>query len=176
MSMSRILIVEDEPDLAFSLEEDLRRQGHQPQVAIDGEQGLAIALGGEWDLVLLDVMLPKLDGFEVCSELRRRGVSTPVIMLTARSQEAEKILGLDSGADDYVTKPFSLRELRARIRAHLRRGGPTARGSFSSATASSISSGPSSGKLASRSRSPRKNSGCWRCFSGTGAGRSRATA
>ena len=121
--MSRILIVEDEPDLAFSLEEDLRRQGHQPVVAVDGEQGLAMASRGEWELVLLDVMLPKLDGFEVCSELRRRGVTTPVIMLTARTQEAEKILGLDSGADDYVTKPFSLRELRARIRAHLRRGG-----------------------------------------------------
>ena len=121
--MSKILIVEDEPDLAFSLEEDLRRQGHQPGIAVDGEQGLAMATDGEWELVLLDVMLPKLDGFEVCSELRRRGVTTPVIMLTARTQEAEKILGLDSGADDYVTKPFSLRELRARIRAHLRRGG-----------------------------------------------------
>jgi DNA-binding response OmpR family regulator len=101
----------------------LRRQGHQPRVATDGEQGLAMGAGGEWDLVLLDVMLPKLDGFEVCSELRRRGVTTPVIMLTARTQEEEKILGLDSGADDYVTKPFSLRELRARIRAQLRRGG-----------------------------------------------------
>jgi DNA-binding response OmpR family regulator len=124
--MSKILIVEDEPDLAFSLQEDLRRQGHQPVIAVDGEQGLAMATGGGWELVLLDVMLPKLDGFEVCSELRRRGVTTPVIMLTARTQEAEKILGLDSGADDYVTKPFSLRELRARIRAHLRRGGTDA--------------------------------------------------
>jgi DNA-binding response OmpR family regulator len=125
--MSKILIVEDEPDLALSLEEDLRRQGHQPAVAVDGEQGLEMATRTAWDLVLLDVMLPKLDGFDVCSELRRRGVTTPVIMLTARTQEAEKILGLDSGADDYVTKPFSLRELRARIRANLRRGGDAAR-------------------------------------------------
>jgi DNA-binding response OmpR family regulator len=124
--MARILIVEDEPDLALSLAEDLRRQGHQPSVAVDGEQGLVMATHSAWDLVLLDVMLPKLDGFDVCSELRRRGVTTPVIMLTARTQEAEKILGLDSGADDYVTKPFSLRELRARIRAHLRRGGTEA--------------------------------------------------
>ena len=121
--MSKILVVEDEPDLALSLAEDLRRQGHQPAIAVDGEQALVMATHTTWDLVLLDVMLPKLDGFDVCSELRRRGVTTPVIMLTARTQEAEKILGLDSGADDYVTKPFSLRELRARIRAHLRRGG-----------------------------------------------------
>jgi DNA-binding response OmpR family regulator len=121
--MSRILIIEDEPDLALSLEADLRRQGHEPSVATDGEQGLAMGRTGAWDLVLLDVMLPRLDGFEVCSELRRLGVSTPVIMLTARAAETEKIVGLDAGADDYVTKPFSLRELRARIRAHLRRGG-----------------------------------------------------
>jgi DNA-binding response OmpR family regulator len=121
--MSKILIVEDEPDLALSLAEDLRRQGHHPAVANDGEQAVVMATQTAWDLVLLDVMLPKLDGFEVCSELRRRRVTTPIIMLTARSQEAEKILGLDCGADDYVTKPFSLRELRARIRAHLRRSG-----------------------------------------------------
>ena len=119
--MARILIVEDEPDIVMSLEEDLRRQGHQVSHAADGEQGLALARQGGWDLVLLDVMLPKMDGFDVCSELRRIGVSIPIIMLTARVQEAEKELGLDSGADDYVTKPFSLRELRARIRAQLRR-------------------------------------------------------
>ncbi|OFW27706.1 MAG: DNA-binding response regulator [Acidobacteria bacterium RIFCSPLOWO2_02_FULL_65_29] len=120
--MARILIVEDEPDLALSLEEDLRRQGHQATVARDGAQGLELGTSSSWDLVLLDVMLPKMDGFEVCSELRRAGATTPVILLTARTQEAEKVLGLDSGADDYVTKPFSLRELRARIRAQLRRG------------------------------------------------------
>ncbi len=119
--MARILIVEDEPDLILSLEEDLRRQGHQTQLAEDGEQGLRLGKQGGSDLILLDVMLPKMDGFDVASELRRAGVTTPIIMLTARTQEAEKELGLDSGADDYVTKPFSLRELRARIRAQLRR-------------------------------------------------------
>ena len=119
--MARILIVDDEPDLALSLNEDLRRQGHETTVAIDGERALELGRSGGWDLVLLDVMLPKMDGFEVCSELRRAGVTTPIILLTARTQEAEKVLGLDSGADDYVTKPFSLRELRARIRAQLRR-------------------------------------------------------
>jgi DNA-binding response OmpR family regulator len=121
MSMARILIVEDEPDIVLALQEDLRRQGHETEAAVDGEQGLRIGKQGTWDLILLDVMLPKMDGFDVCSELRRSGVVTPIIMLTARAQEAEKELGLDAGADDYVTKPFSLRELRARIRAQLRR-------------------------------------------------------
>jgi DNA-binding response OmpR family regulator len=119
--VARILIVEDEPDIVLGLEEDLRRQGHEPTHASDGLQGLRLGKEGRWDLILLDVMLPKLDGFDVCGELRKGGVSTPIIMLTARTQEAEKELGLDSGADDYVTKPFSLRELRARIRAQLRR-------------------------------------------------------
>ena len=119
--MARILIVEDEPDIVLSLEEDLHRQGHDTRVATDGEQGLAFGREGAWDLILLDVMLPKMDGFDVCSELRKAGVMTPIILLTARAQEAEKELGLDSGADDYVTKPFSRRELRARIRAQLRR-------------------------------------------------------
>jgi DNA-binding response OmpR family regulator len=120
--MARILIVEDEPDLALTLEEDLRRQGHEPTTATDGALGLELGQRGSWDLILLDVMLPKMDGFEVCSELRRQGSTTPIILLTARAQEAEKILGLDAGADDYMTKPFSVRELRARIRAQLRRG------------------------------------------------------
>jgi DNA-binding response OmpR family regulator len=118
--MKRILIVEDEADIVLSLREDLRRQGYETEAVTDGEQ--AVRRGGEgWDLILLDVMLPKLDGFDVCRELRRAGVLTPIILLTARSQEADKEVGLDSGADDYVTKPFSLRELRARVRAHLRR-------------------------------------------------------
>jgi DNA-binding response OmpR family regulator len=119
--MARILIVEDEPDIVLSLQEDLRRQGYETEVATDGEKAVQRGATGKWDLILLDVMLPKLDGFDVCKELRRVGVTSPIIMLTARSQEAEKELGLDSGADDYVTKPFSLRELRARIRAQLRR-------------------------------------------------------
>ncbi len=119
--MAKILIVEDEPDIVLCLEEDLHRQGHDTRVATDGAQGLELGTHGAWDLILLDVMLPKMDGFDVCSELRKAGVATPIILLTARAQEAEKELGLDSGADDYVTKPFSLRELRARIRAQLRR-------------------------------------------------------
>src|SRR5688572_9857215 len=120
--MARILIVEDEPDIILCLEEDLHRQGHDTHVATDGARGFAVGTNGEWDLILLDVMLPKMDGLDVCSELRKAGVAAPIILLTARAQEAEKELGLDSGADDYVTKPFSLRELRARIRAQLRRG------------------------------------------------------
>jgi two-component system, OmpR family, alkaline phosphatase synthesis response regulator PhoP len=120
-TMARILIVEDEPDLAFSLQEDLRRQGHDPVHAGDGLQALELGRDRSLDLILLDVMLPKIDGFDVCTALRKAGVATPIIMLTARAHEAEKELGLDAGADDYVTKPFSLRELRARIRAQLRR-------------------------------------------------------
>jgi len=119
--VGRILIVEDEPDIVFSLQEDLRRQGYETGVAVDGEQAVQRGREGLWDLILLDVMLPKLDGFDVCRELRRAGIRTPIILLTARSQEAEKEIGLDSGADDYLTKPFSIRELRARVRAHLRR-------------------------------------------------------
>jgi DNA-binding response OmpR family regulator len=120
--MARILIVEDEPDIVLSLEEDLRRQGYETAVAVDGEHGLELGKTGAWDVILLDVMLPRMDGFEVCAGLRRAGVRTPIILLTALAQEAEKVVGLDAGADDYVTKPYSLRELRARIRAQLRRG------------------------------------------------------
>ena len=120
--MARILIVDDEPDILLSLREDLRRQGHETVEAADGVEGLRLGREASWDLILLDVMLPRLDGFDVCTELRKAGVATPIILLTARTQEAEKELGLDSGADDYVTKPFSLRELRARVRAQLRRG------------------------------------------------------
>jgi DNA-binding response OmpR family regulator len=120
--MARILIVEDEPDIVLSLEEDLRRQGYETTVATDGERGLQLGKAGSWDVILLDVMLPRMDGFDVCAELRRASVRTPIILLTALAQEAEKVVGLDAGADDYVTKPFSLRELRARIRAQLRRG------------------------------------------------------
>jgi DNA-binding response OmpR family regulator len=119
--MPRILLVEDEPDLAMSLEEDLRRQGHEVTIAGDGVRALDLGRRPGWDLIILDVMLPKMDGFDVCAALRRSGVTTAIIMLTARTQEADKEVGLDAGADDYVTKPFSLRELRARIRAQLRR-------------------------------------------------------
>jgi DNA-binding response OmpR family regulator len=118
--MPRILIVEDEPDVAFGLTEDLTRHGYETEVAGDGELALKLVTTGKFDLVLLDVMLPLIDGFEVCRELRRRGVAAPIILLTAKAHETEKVLGLELGADDYVTKPFSPRELRARIKARLR--------------------------------------------------------
>ena len=119
--MSRILIVEDEPDIALALEDDLRTEGYEVEVAADGDTASRRAREDSWDLVLLDVMLPRKDGFEVCRDLRRAGVTTPIIFLTARAQEAEKVLGLEMGGDDYVTKPFSPRELRARIKTVLRR-------------------------------------------------------
>jgi DNA-binding response OmpR family regulator len=119
--MSRILIVEDEPDIALGLEDDLQVEGHSTEVVRDGEAASQRGRETGWDLILLDVMLPRKDGFEVCRELRRAGVQTPIILLTARALEVEKVLGLELGADDYVTKPFSPRELRARIKAVLRR-------------------------------------------------------
>ncbi len=121
--MTRILVVEDEPDIALGLEDDLRRFGHEVHTVGDGENAIRRARSEAWDLILLDVMLPRVDGFEVCRELRRARIKTPIILLTAKAQEAEKVLGLELGADDYVTKPFSPRELRARIQAVLRRSG-----------------------------------------------------
>jgi DNA-binding response OmpR family regulator len=128
--MSRILIVEDEPDIALGLEKDLTRHGYDVTTVGDGEEAVRRGIGETWDLILLDVMLPKKDGFEVCQELRQAGIRTPVIMLTAKTHEAEKVLGLELGADDYVTKPFSPRELRARIHAALRRAGEQAPGTY----------------------------------------------
>jgi len=122
--MARILIVEDEPDIALGMELDLREEGYEVEVVRDGEEASRIGRQPGWDLVLLDVMLPHKDGFDVCRDLRRAKVRTPILMLTAKAQEAEKIMGLDLGADDYVTKPYSPRELRARIRALLRRTAP----------------------------------------------------
>jgi len=119
--MPKILIVEDDRDIAFGLEEDLARHGHRVETVGDGEQAVRRGREGGWDVIILDLMLPGKDGFEVCRELRRAGVRTPVIMLTAKTHEDEKVLGLELGADDYVTKPFSPRELRARIQAVLRR-------------------------------------------------------
>jgi DNA-binding response OmpR family regulator len=119
--MTRILLVEDDTDLAFSLEDDLKVEGYEVETVSDGETACRIGRTGDFDLILLDIVLPRKDGFEVCRELRRAGIHTPVIMLTAKTHEAEKIMGLDLGADDYITKPFNPRELRARIRALLRR-------------------------------------------------------
>jgi DNA-binding response OmpR family regulator len=121
--MKRILIVEDEPSIALALEDDLRREGYDTEVASDGDAGAQKAVSQTFDLILLDVMLPRKDGFDVCREVRRAGIETPIVLLTAKTQEAEKVLGLESGADDYVTKPYSARELRARVKAHLRRAG-----------------------------------------------------
>ena len=128
--MPRILIVEDDADIALGLEKDLARHGYDVRTVGDGDEAVRLGAGEAWDLILLDVMLPKKDGFEVCQELRQAGLQTPVIMLTAKTHEAEKVLGLELGADDYVTKPFSPRELRARIHAALRRSGEPAGGTY----------------------------------------------
>ncbi len=120
--MARILIVEDEPDLLLGLEDDLKLEGYEVESVRDGETGGQRAREQAFDLIILDVMLPRKDGFEVCRELRRAGLRTPIILLTAKTQESDKVLGLELGADDYVTKPFSPRELRARVKAALRRG------------------------------------------------------
>ena len=121
--MARILVVEDEPPLALGLEDDLKLEGYEVEVVRDGETASRRAREQSFDLIILDVMLPHKDGFEVCRELRRAGLRTPIILLTAKTQESDKVLGLELGADDYVTKPFSPRELRARVKAALRRAG-----------------------------------------------------
>jgi two-component system, OmpR family, alkaline phosphatase synthesis response regulator PhoP len=119
--MTRILLVEDEPSIAAGVRDDLEFEGHSVDVVTDGETATARGLQGQYDLILLDVMLPQKDGFTVCRELRAAGVRTPVLMLTARGQEVDKVLGLELGADDYITKPFSRRELQSRVKAALRR-------------------------------------------------------
>ena len=119
--MTRLLIVEDDDAIAIGLEDDLRLEGYDVVVARDGERAVRIAAEQSFDLIVLDLMLPKKDGYQVCRELRRAGLRTPIIMLTARAQDAEKVLGLELGADDYMTKPFNPMELRARVKAVLRR-------------------------------------------------------
>jgi len=119
--MARILVVEDEPTIAMGLQDDLQLEGHVVDVATDGAAAEDMALERRHDLILLDIMLPRKDGVSVCRTVRAAGVRTPIILLTAKGQEVDKVLGLDLGADDYVTKPFSPRELVARINALLRR-------------------------------------------------------
>lgn len=119
---ARILVVEDELGIAMALEDDLTQEGYDVETVNNGLDASKRARERDYDLILLDVMLPGKDGFDVCRELRRAGLRVPIILLTAKSQEAEKVLGLEIGADDYVTKPYSPRELRARIKAALRRG------------------------------------------------------
>lgn len=119
--MTSILIIEDEPAMQLGLRDNLELEGYRVEVAGDGETGLNKLKAGVYQLVLLDVMLPKLSGFDVCRSARAAGIRTPVILLTAKGEEIDKVIGLELGADDYITKPFSVRELLARIKAILRR-------------------------------------------------------
>jgi DNA-binding response OmpR family regulator len=119
--MSKILIVEDEPDMVLGLKDNFEFEGYEVVTEADGQAGLERARALKPDLIVLDVMLPKLSGLEVCKTLRGEGYEGPILMLTARGQEIDKVVGLELGADDYVTKPFSIRELLARVRAVLRR-------------------------------------------------------
>ena len=122
--MSRVLIVEDDPAILRGLADNLRFESHDVLTATDGETGYRLTREKHPDVVVLDLMLPRMSGYEVCRKLRAEGVQTPIVMLTARGEEADRVLGLDLGADDYLTKPFSIRELLARIRAVLRRAHP----------------------------------------------------
>ncbi len=120
--MTRILLVEDEPAIAAGVKDDLELEGYSVDVATDGAAASERAQKGQYDLIVLDLMLPKKDGMTVCREIRAAGLHMPIIMLTAKAQEVDKVLGLELGADDYVTKPFSRRELLARVKSALRRG------------------------------------------------------
>ena len=117
----KILVVDDEKSIVDILVFNLFKEGYQTVEAYDGTTGLQMALAENPDLILLDLMLPGMDGFEVCRSLREQGCAIPIIMLTAREEEANKVLGLELGADDYITKPFSVRELMARVKANIRR-------------------------------------------------------
>ena len=122
--MSRILVVEDDPAILRGLSDNLKAESHEVLTASDGEEGYRLIVERKLDLIILDLMLPKLGGYEVCRKVRAEGVHTPILILSARGEESDRVLGLDLGADDYVTKPFSVRELLARVRALLRRAQP----------------------------------------------------
>ena len=124
MSGTRVLLVEDEPALARGLSDTLRAQGFEVQVAADGQEGLDAALAARADLILLDIMLPKVNGYEICRAVRAQGLDVPILMLSAKGQEQDVVLGLNLGADDYITKPFRAGELIARAKAFLRRRAP----------------------------------------------------
>ena len=117
----KILIIEDELDLVKGIKMNLVDEGYEVDYALNGKEGLGKALKEKPDLILLDIMLPGMDGLEICKELRRNKVDIPILMLTAKGDEIDKVIGLEIGADDYISKPFSIRELLARIKAHLRR-------------------------------------------------------
>src|SRR6201984_2394630 len=121
MSVTKIVIVEDEPNMVAGLRDNFEYEGFQVDTALDGGEGLEPALKNSPDLVILDVMMPRMSGLDVCKQLKSKRPSIPIIMLTARGQEVDKVVGLELGADDYVTKPFSIRELLARVKAVLRR-------------------------------------------------------
>jgi two-component system, OmpR family, alkaline phosphatase synthesis response regulator PhoP len=123
----RVLLVEDEPGLRLTLSDRLASEGYSVETAADGEAGLESAVSGGYDLIVLDVMLPRMNGFDVCRAVRQRGVTTPILMLTARGQVVDKVVGLKLGADDYLTKPFETIELMARLEALLRRLPPRPR-------------------------------------------------
>jgi len=119
--MANILVIEDDPAILRGLADNLEAESHDVLTAADGEHGYTIARSKKPDLIVLDLMLPRMSGYELCRKLRAEGMTVPIVMLTARGDEADRIVGLDLGADDYITKPFSVRELLARIRAVLRR-------------------------------------------------------
>lgn len=119
--MPKILVVDDEQNMRTGLKDNLEFEGYEVETANDGEEGLKKILVNKYDLIILDVMMPKKSGFDVCKETRKNGITTPIILLTAKGEEIDKVVGLEIGADDYVTKPFSLRELLARVKAILRR-------------------------------------------------------
>ena len=120
-NMLTILLIEDEPEMQRGLRDNLEFEGYKVDVAGNGKEGLKKMLNHTYDLVFLDVMLPEMSGFDVCKRAREKGLRVPIVMLTAKGEEVDKVLGLELGADDYITKPFSLRELLARIKAVLRR-------------------------------------------------------
>ena len=144
----RILIVEDEKNIVDILSFNLSKEGYDTLEAYDGQAGLQLALEQDPDLVLLDLMLPKMDGFDVCRQLRQAGRNTPVIMLTAREEETDKVLGLELGADDYITKPFSMRELLARVKANIRRGDLLSAAAAASASAPAPQTHIDAGRIA----------------------------
>lgn len=121
IEMNKVLIVEDEPGLVLTLSDRLGNEGFEVQSAMDGEEGFALAVKNQFDLIILDVMLPKKNGFDVCRDIRKEGITTPILMLTAKGETIDKVLGLKLGADDYLTKPFETVELLARVEAILRR-------------------------------------------------------
>jgi DNA-binding response OmpR family regulator len=122
--MAKILVVEDEADMRFVLSDNLGAEGHEVESAPTGREGIAMALSGRFGLIILDLMLPDISGIEVCKAVRMQDPSTPIIILTAKGDEIDKVVGLEVGADDYVTKPFGMREFLARVKAALRRSGP----------------------------------------------------